>query len=414
MLRESLAAAEEVQDPDDLAAAYIDLAHVLGRANLFDEAVDLCREGHLTMRRVGLLRQEGGFLQANAAECLIRSGRWDEGGALLEDALAQEGRGLRSYPMLIEAARLATGRGALAEAQAYVDRIDVLLAGTDAPAGWRRELAEVRADLLLWQGRASEAAGLVADALQALDGTDEQHHAGLLLWLGVRAAGDPEAADAVVRRAVALDPTVTRPSGHLLPQDDALAATILAELERLRGSSDSAVWRAVASAWDGIHHAFPAAYARWRAAEASTMSRAAPSAVTALVRDAHDAAAALGATGLVAEVEHLARWAKVDLLGAEPGAGHGTLPQEDAGSLTGNGTGVDLGLTQREQEILERLVAGRSNGEIAAELFISRKTASVHVSNILRKLGVSSRAEAARIGHRHGVRAPVGAVGGQG
>jgi DNA-binding NarL/FixJ family response regulator len=395
MLRESLAAAEEVQDPDDLAAAYIDLAHVLGRVNRFDEAVALCREGHLAMRRVGLLRQEGGFLQANAAECLIRSGRWDEAGALLEDALAQEGQGLRSYPMLIEAARLATGRGALEQAQAYVDRIDLLLAGAEAPAGWRRELAEVRADLLLWQGRPGEAGRLVADALDAVVGTDEERHAGLLLWLGVRAAADPGAADAVVRRGVALDPTLTRPTGHLLPQDDALAATVLAELDRLRGASDPDAWRAVAAAWDRIHHAFPAAYARWRAAEAVTMARTPPSVVTTLVREAYDAAGTLGAAVLVAEVEQLARWAKVDLLHPPPTAG--TAPDD-----------VDLGLTAREREILERLVAGRSNGEIAAELFISTKTASVHVSNILRKLGVPSRTEAARIAHRHGVRAPAG------
>ena len=61
------------------------------------------------------------------------------------------------------------------------------------------------------------------------------------------------------------------------------------------------------------------------------------------------------------------------------------------------------GLTERELLVLRLLVAGRSNGEIGAELFISRKTASVHVSNILRKLGVSNRAQAAALAERAGL-----------
>jgi DNA-binding NarL/FixJ family response regulator len=59
-----------------------------------------------------------------------------------------------------------------------------------------------------------------------------------------------------------------------------------------------------------------------------------------------------------------------------------------------------LGLTPREREVLQLLARGYTNGEIAAELVISVKTASVHVSHILRKLDVSSRIDAARIAHR--------------
>ena len=62
-----------------------------------------------------------------------------------------------------------------------------------------------------------------------------------------------------------------------------------------------------------------------------------------------------------------------------------------------------FGLTEREREILVLLAAGRSNPQIAGALFISPKTASVHVSNILAKLGVDSRVEAAAVAHRLGV-----------
>jgi DNA-binding NarL/FixJ family response regulator len=65
-----------------------------------------------------------------------------------------------------------------------------------------------------------------------------------------------------------------------------------------------------------------------------------------------------------------------------------------------------LGLTVRELEVLQLVAAGRSNREIAAELFISAKTASVHVSNILGKLGVASRGEAAATAYREGLAEP--------
>ena len=62
-----------------------------------------------------------------------------------------------------------------------------------------------------------------------------------------------------------------------------------------------------------------------------------------------------------------------------------------------------LGLTAREAEVLRLVADGRSNSQIAEALFISRKTASVHVSNILAKLGVSTRVEAAALAHRRGI-----------
>jgi DNA-binding NarL/FixJ family response regulator len=62
-----------------------------------------------------------------------------------------------------------------------------------------------------------------------------------------------------------------------------------------------------------------------------------------------------------------------------------------------------VALTAREQEILALVAQGRTNGEIGRQLFISTKTVSVHVSNILAKLGAAGRTEAAAIARREGV-----------
>ncbi len=117
------------------------------------------------------------------------------------------------------------------------------------------------------------------------------------------------------------------------------------------------------------------------------------------VREAHTLAARLGAAPIAAEAEALARRAR---LGLEAGGGArepeaGPAPISPADEL------ARFGLTEREREVLPLLAAGQSNPEIARALFISAKTASVHVSNILAKLGVSGRVEAAAVAHRLGI-----------
>jgi DNA-binding CsgD family transcriptional regulator len=119
------------------------------------------------------------------------------------------------------------------------------------------------------------------------------------------------------------------------------------------------------------------------------------------------AEAAMAAGDRDGAAQRLRRAAELaDQLGARPLAGEaGTLARSARISLgagrDGDGpTSHRLGLTPREFEVLRLVAAGRSNPEIAAELFISAKTASVHVSNILAKLGVSGRGEAAAQAHR--------------
>ncbi|MDT3400695.1 response regulator transcription factor, partial [Streptomyces sp. B1866] len=83
---------------------------------------------------------------------------------------------------------------------------------------------------------------------------------------------------------------------------------------------------------------------------------------------------------------------------SEPG--RVTAPAARGPAATAEDPAAALGLTPRERDVLRLVAAGLSNRQIAGELFISPKTASVHVSNILAKLEVSGRGEAAALAHR--------------
>jgi len=113
------------------------------------------------------------------------------------------------------------------------------------------------------------------------------------------------------------------------------------------------------------------------------------------IRQAHALARRVGATPIAEEASALARRTRLSLDQPDADAGAARPAPEDPLAR--------FGLTEREREIVVLLAGGRSNPQIAEALFISPKTASVHVSNILAKLGVGSRVEAAAVAHRLGV-----------
>jgi DNA-binding NarL/FixJ family response regulator len=143
-------------------------------------------------------------------------------------------------------------------------------------------------------------------------------------------------------------------------------------------------WDAVVAAWENAAQPYQEAVAMMRAADAA-MTAGDRDAAAQRLQSAAELADQLGARPLGEEIGLLARSARLAL-----GAGRGDSTP----------TPRPLGLTARESEVLRLVAAGRSNPEIAAELFISAKTASVHVSNILAKLGVGSRGEAAAAAYR--------------
>jgi len=178
------------------------------------------------------------------------------------------------------------------------------------------------------------------------------------------------------------------------------------EHERAGGTgeaSEVAAWRAAVAAWGGTGEPYLLAYALLRLAEAHLAGGGRPAAADP-VRQAHAIAEQIGAAPIAAEAAALARRAR---LGLDRVPAPGQAPPQPAATASATTPSADelarFGLTEREREVLLLLAAGRSNPEIARALFISAKTASVHVSNILAKLGVSGRVEAAAVAHRLGI-----------
>ena len=207
-----------------------------------------------------------------------------------------------------------------------------------------------------------------------------------------RAAGDLDAAAAEVAAAAALLDVARegarfprRPKAVLGVEGRGWLARCHAECERARGANSPDAWEAVLNAF-GPGYVYETARTQWRLAEALAESGRREDAA-AVWRSAAATAAQLRAAPLAAALAGLARRARLDT-GAN---GDGHSPD-----------GVLAALTDREREVLRLLARGLSNREIGAELFITPKTASVHVSNILAKLGAASRTEAAAIAHREG------------
>jgi DNA-binding NarL/FixJ family response regulator len=159
---------------------------------------------------------------------------------------------------------------------------------------------------------------------------------------------------------------------------------VAAEAARLEGVAAADLWRASVEAF-GFGHVYEKARSRRRLAEAllATGDRAA---AAEEAKAAHEVAVRLGAVPLRTAVEALIRRSRLDV--AVPGV---------------RAADVSAVLTPREAEVLSLLAQGRTNRQIGAELYISEKTASVHVSNILAKLGANGRTEAVAIAAQRGL-----------
>jgi DNA-binding CsgD family transcriptional regulator len=388
----------------DLLRSILNHSDGLLAAGHLEEAVVVALDGFQEAGRLGLARSYGPLLAYNGTEALIALGRWDQAEQVSHQGLEVPASDATLVPLLLLRAALELGRGDLDSAEARLRTVRRLLPAPIPEAQRAGPLFGGLAEVAVWRGDLDQAKQLVAEAAPLV--AANPRYAAPVYALGVRVeadlaelararhpgqpAGDDGTAAALLER---LGEAAEGPTAAGLPELAAWHATALAERTRQDGPSDPATWAASAAAWERLGQPYRVAYAWFRRAEA-LLAASDRDAAAAVLGRAAEITGRLGARLLEGEVKALARRARLEI------APHAAATAPAAGPPTPSEL---LGLTRREAEVLALVAAGRSNRQIAQALFISPKTVSVHVSNILAKLDVTGRVEAATIAHRLGL-----------
>jgi DNA-binding NarL/FixJ family response regulator len=380
----------------DLLASMGETADVLRTGGRPSEARVATDQAAATADRLGAI-SSAARLRLAQAEALFDDGAWSQALAACEHVLSDDVRGAAPAARLLRS-RIHAWRGdwaAAASDLAFVESAAIQAAGP-ATAAFGRVLAELRlwrreferADeavtaALAWPGLArvpilrAELVELAATVVAELFLEMRAMKAGPAAVLAERLA-DLEA------EAEALAASTDNARIH------ALASATRAHAARVRPSPVSE-WRQAAERWlvvgDRAHHAA----ARLHLAEAIAQGAEGRSSAAAELNLALEIALELEARPLVDEIRALASRARLAL---------GVAAHEEKASVSADRA---LGLTRREVEVLRLVALGRTNRQIAEELFITEKTAEHHVSKILEKLDVKGRVEAAGVAYRHGL-----------
>ncbi|MEV1243849.1 AAA family ATPase [Nonomuraea sp. NPDC049750] len=336
-------------DDDTVLAAYAGEADVLEAAGEHAKAEAVARRGMAQAKRLGMARSRGAHIAANLAEPLASLGRWKEAREVIDAALALDPPPIHRAWLLMVLGTVAVWEGSLGEAADVLDRARPLMRGRSRGYDSCLEPDLLEGRLAVAAGDVERAGRLADHVLSAHDLTLSRRYAWPLLVIAARTGRVREA------------PAGMETTGRV---QEAYRATFEAEC----GGS----WAAAVAAWRTVGQPYALGQALVRAAEQD------PESARELLREAAAIAERLGSAPLRQEVEAAAASGRVRLT-AEPG------------------------LSARELEVLELVAEGMSNRQIAERLFISARTSGVHVSNIMAKLGVASRVEAAALARRTGL-----------
>ncbi len=360
----------------------------------------------------------GHFLAGLGAAMLLALGGWDEAHELIRPAVAA-GTGIAGAMARCQAARLAVRRGNRPEALRHLERVSELV----APDFEGAPITETTVEVMLGCGELEHALEYLNDRWHlAYYGVDLRGLDPLMAWGATGCAalrerardlGDPAgsdaavaALDALVARRAALPGTPFTDTMGSAPVGRVDGARFEAESRRCRGEAGQAdAWQRLREQAGAAGLVWEEALAAWRQGQALLSDHATRGAAAEALRSAHATAVRLGARPLREEVESVARAARIplDAVGDRAASTAPSVAPSAAAVAPEHPASPRLALlTDREREVLDHVVAGRSNGEIARELFISTKTVSVHVSNILHKSGTTTRVQAAAWARRIG------------
>jgi DNA-binding CsgD family transcriptional regulator/tetratricopeptide (TPR) repeat protein len=445
LLRDAKTLAEELGDVDETFRVFANLTTVLDLVGRRTEAVEIAFEGIEAARRAGLEAVYGNFLRGNAAESLFLLGRWPESRSLSSAALEWSPGGVAFVNSVVNLAivEIETHAGELAGRL-----LGQLLLALETVRDSQNAVPVYRAaaSFALWRNDLVDARRAVERGWALAEGTEDwvliAKMAATVAEVDAAAANETPgrrdfatlaAARERASRVVAAAERSVRASGVPATigsrrEADAYLETARAHHARLDGRDAGPTWASLAATWQAQGNPYEVARARWRQAAAilgSGGGRAGRAGARAPLLEAATIALDLGARPLLLELRELAGRALLALPDAVEATleanGHGPLTEppgtvpvtpgaEGASAVVRGVVGEPaatpsntFGLSSREREVLGLIAQGRTNREIGERLFISQKTVGVHVGNILAKLRVSGRVEAAAVAIRLGL-----------